>query len=653
MFKTGLALSLVTSLLACTDGGAIGEPDGLDQPDRVEHTETGRPYFLAGGLGHMVLDQVREGGLATVPTVATQVGLTANSELRIRRVEHDAIGMTHVRVAHYKHGRRVVSGDAILHLDSDGAIRSVDTGLVDRDLSDTPTLAATRAAEIAVQTTAGTVTAADSELVYVVSNRDGELYLAWQVRVNGAGDDGVPLSDLVYVDALGDRVVDRHPRIFTAKNRTVRTGNNGAFPVANAQVVGSEGQPPTDQVALAAYTNTGLTYDCYKTLYNRDSYDNLGAGLASQVHVRFDFGGGQLDPNNAIWAADLQTMAYGDGDGVQMRALALSLDVTAHELTHAVTSATADLVYQNESGALNESMSDIFGAVCESFGNAGVVDTKTFLIGDDIYTPNTPNDALRYMDNPTRDGYSPDNYAERLQITQDNGGVHGNSGISNLAFYLLAQGGKHPRNKTNIVVPAIGLEVAGEIFHRALTTKMTPNTNFAQARTAIEQAAQELYPSSCAKPAISLAFAAVGVGQPPAPDTTAPAVAITSPANNAKVSAGFQVQVDTTDDQCINKVELLVDGAVVQTLTAAPYTFTAPSLAAGSHDLVVKSYDTANQAVSGTVRVNLGGGGNGGGGGDGSGSNDITGGCNTGGGSGSLALVMLGLGFVVVRRRRS
>lgn len=648
MFKTGLGLTLALFVSACAMDSASGQDSDVSQ---IERTASGRPYFLAGGLGQLATDSVRPGAVAEVPAIRTQVGLTTGSELRIKTVEHDAIGMSHVRVNHYKHGLRVVSGDAVLHLDSTGEVRSVDTGLVDRDLSSTPTLDAARATEIAVQASTGTVSSVeDAELVYVVSNQDGELYLAWEVRLNGSAD-GVPMSDLMYVDALGDRVVDRHPRIFTAKTRTIRNGNNGAFPVAGAAIVGSEGTPPTEAIAKAAFDNTGITHDCYMQLYNRDSYDGAGAALNSQVHVRFDFGGGTLDPNNAIWAADLLTMAYGDGDGTVMSPLARSLDVTAHELTHAVTSASADLVYQNESGALNESMSDIFGVICESFSRSGTVDAKTWLLGEDIFTPNTPGDALRYMDNPTRDGYSPDNYAERLQITDDNGGVHGNSGISNLAFVLLVEGGKHPRNKTNIQVPAIGMDLAGQIFHRALTTKMTPNTNFAQARTLVEQSAQELYPGSCAKPAVSLAFAAVGVGTAPAPDTVPPTVAITSPANNASVAAGFQVQVDTADETCISKVELLVDGSVVETKFEGPYAFTMPtSIASGAHDIVVKSYDTATSATSTTVKVRLGGGG---GNGDGTGdpNGDLTGGCSTGGSGSGLLLGLFGLAFAIRRRR--
>ena len=126
-------------------------------------------------------------------------------------------------------------------------------------------------------------------------------------------------------------------------------------------------------VGLAAYDNTGATYDCFQTLFQRDSYDGAGAELTSTVHVRFPIQGGGSTGNNAAWFAGLAglippQMVYGDGDNVRMTPLARAYDVTAHELTHAVTSATAKLAYQNESGALNEGLSDILAAVCEAYG---------------------------------------------------------------------------------------------------------------------------------------------------------------------------------------------------------------------------------------------------------------------------------------------
>ena len=176
----------------------------------------------------------------------------------------------------------------------------------------------------------------------------------------------------------------------------------------------------------------------------------------------------------------------------------------------------------------------------------------------------------------------------------------------------------------------------------------TANTNMAQARTLIEQAAGELYPGTCAKIAAGLAWATVGVGAAPI-DAVPPTASITSPATGTRVTAGFQVQATAADDQCIQKVELLIDGAVAQTLTAAPFTFTTDAgLASGMHTIQVKSYDVFNQGTANAMVTVGGGTGTGTGTGDDDG-NDVTGGCNTGGGAGlGLGLGLLGL----VRRRR-
>ncbi len=172
-------------------------------------------------------------------------------------------------------------------------------------------------------------------------------------------------------------------------------------------------------------------------------------------------------------------MAYGDGDGDLLGPLAYALDVTAHELTHAVTDATADLVYMGESGALNEAMSDIMGAVCEAWASPtpSPIPDKTWLVGEDVFTPSVDGDALRYMSNPTLDGQSRDYYPERYTGPGDNEGVHLNSGIANLAFYLLVAGGHHPRNKTTLTVPAIGMDKAApDLLPRADAGLLHPST---------------------------------------------------------------------------------------------------------------------------------------------------------------------------------
>jgi MYXO-CTERM domain-containing protein len=584
----------------------------------IAYAHDGLPYMIRGELGRAaqpiddVTDAARSLAHALEPLAAT-FGVRA-ADLVVTRVQHDDLGMTHVRYEQRKDGLPVVGGDFVVHVASDRTIVSINGSARDVGvLAPEPRISAETAQHVARMATLDgvNIVVAGSELVYVITSGDGKMHLAWQVQLLGTG--GLLLDDLVYVDALDGAVVDRRPQVFTVKNREVRNGNNCSYPFGcgSSTLVGTEAMPPSeDAIAMAAFTNTGITYDCWSTLFARDSYDGNGAKLRSLVHVKFQTQNGTTG-NNAAWAGN--QMVYGDGDGVMMGPLANSLDVTTHELTHGVTGATAKLAYQNEPGALNEAMSDIIGAVCEAWHD-GAVSGDTWLIGEDIFTPGTPGDALRYMDNPTADaalyppqlGGSRDFYAERYQGSQDNGGVHLNSGIPNLAFHLLASGGKHPRDKTTFTVPGIGIEKAGRIFERALTQGyFTSNTNLAQARTQTEMVANQLYPGTAAK-AVGLAWAAVGVGAPPViDDMTPPTVSITAPADGATVDAGFVVTVQASDDVAVERVEILIDGVVAGTDTTEPYELATDSmLAPGSHTITATAYDLVNQA-SDTITVTI------------------------------------------------
>jgi MYXO-CTERM domain-containing protein len=594
----GRLIAAVAVTASCTTSApSTTTDDHAPEIERIERQADGLPYFVAGSLGH--LDEA-------MPTVAAMFELSM-ADLQQVEIDRDALGMTHVRYAQTKNGLRVIGGDLVVHADAFGTVRSVNGTARDHAMPDAnPSIKdeiATGVALAAVDHPYAEVTG--TELVYVISTADQQPYLAWEVVVR-TGD--ITL-ERTYVDAHTGTIVDRRPEVFTARNRTVFDGHNGTYPFAtNTTQVGTEASPPTEAVALAAYTNTGLTYDCYKTLFNRDSYDGNGGTLKSLVHVSFYTGNGSTG-NNAAWTGG--QMVYGDGDGTMMTPLAMALDVTTHELTHGVTAATAKLAYQNESGALNEGMSDIIAATCEAWHD-GAVSADTWLVGEDIFTPNTANDALRYMNDPTKDaslyppalGGSRDFYADRYQGQEDSGGVHLNSGIPNLAFYLLVNGGTHPRGKTTFTVPGIGIEKAAAIFQRALTKSyMTANTNFAGARTATEQAADELYPGT--KTAVSFAWAAVGVGSPPAStDAQPPTVHITSPENNGTVAPGFTVDVDAQDNVGVLRVELSIDGTVVGTDTTAPYSFTTAPDLTGSHTIKATAYDAFNHADD-TVTVTV------------------------------------------------
>lgn len=249
-----------------------------------------------------------------------------------------------------------------------------------------------------------------------------------------------------------------------------------------------------DKAAVDAHFYAGKVYDYYKNVFNRNSYDNKGAALKSTVHYSISY-------NNAFW--DGSQMVYGDGDGMTFIALSGGLDVVAHELTHAVTEKSSNLIYQNESGALNEALSDIFGTLVEFYNN----NKPDYEIGEDIYTPRTSGDALRSMSDPAKYG-DPDHYSKRYTGSQDNGGVHTNSGIINKAAYLLAEGGTH----YGVNVSGVGRDKMGAIFYRANTSYLTSSATFSQARASLVQAAADLYGSSSAEVAsVKQAFDAIGV----------------------------------------------------------------------------------------------------------------------------------------------
>ncbi|PEZ03945.1 bacillolysin [Bacillus sp. AFS018417] len=250
----------------------------------------------------------------------------------------------------------------------------------------------------------------------------------------------------------------------------------------------------SDAAAVDAHYYAGVTYNYYKNTFNRNSYNDAGAPLKSTVHYGKNY-------NNAFWNGS--QMVYGDGDGSTFIAFSGGIDVVGHELTHAVTEYSSNLIYQNESGALNEAFSDIFGTLIEYYDNRN----PDWEVGEDIYTPGQAGDALRSMSDPTKYG-DPDHYSKRYTGTSDNGGVHTNSGIINKAAYLLANGGTH----YGVTVNGVGKDKVGAIYYRANTVYLTESATFSQARAALVQAAADLYGANSAEvAAVKQSYDAVGV----------------------------------------------------------------------------------------------------------------------------------------------
>ncbi|NTX64876.1 M4 family metallopeptidase [Myxococcus sp. CA051A] len=342
------------------------------------------------------------------------------------------------------------------------------------------------------------------ELVYWLDS--GQYLLAYRMRMTGEQKDGTPVDDTVLVNARSGDLFERYTNIHSALVRRVYDGGNTT--TLPGTVGRNEGDPPVaDPIVNAAYDNLGAVYNCYNDLFGRDSYDRAGATLIATVHHRVNY-------VNAFWNGT--QMVFGDGDGTTSLNLALSLDVTAHELTHAVTEFDSDLIYSGESGGLNEAMSDIFGAVCEWHAEARTINAGTYLVGEDVWTPDVEGDALRYMNNPTQDGDSLDDYGDYTSGVD----VHYSSGIANLAFYLLAQGGTHPRFPTRPAVAGIGIEKAARIFYKANLDFFLPGTNFDAAKAGTEQAAAQLGYDAATIASVNAAWKAVQVGvifEPPNP----------------------------------------------------------------------------------------------------------------------------------------
>ena len=246
--------------------------------------------------------------------------------------------------------------------------------------------------------------------------------------------------------------------------------------------------------SVSAHYNGGVAYDYYRTTFNRNSINGQGGTITSFINVTDN----RQTMENAYWNGE--AMFYGNG-GTDFLSLARGLDVAGHEISHGVIQNTANLRYQNESGALNESFADIFGVM---------IDRDDWQIGEDVIRNRTTfvTGVLRDLANPNNGGtslnnagYQPKQVSEQYRGSQDNGGVHINSGITNRAFYLFA---------TNV---AVGKAKAEQVYYRALTNYLVASSNFLDSRAAVERACADLYAGDAALlSAAQNAFTTVGIG---------------------------------------------------------------------------------------------------------------------------------------------
>jgi len=267
------------------------------------------------------------------------------------------------------------------------------------------------------------------------------------------------------------------------------------------RVIRGEGDRPTrDAAANEAFDGAGQTYDFYRTVLGRDSIDGRGMRLDSSVHFSKDY-------NNAQWNG--RQMIYGDGDGKIFNRFTKALDVVGHELTHGVTQHTAALDYHDQSGALNEHFSDVFGTLVKQYSLKLTADRADWLVAAGLFTSAINGQAIRSMKAPGT-AYNdkllgkdpqPGHMKDYKQQAADAGGVHVNSGIPNKAFYLVAT-----------AIGGNAWEIAGKIWYETLTKKLKHDAQFQQCADATYAVAVERYgATNIAAKAVANAWAEVGL----------------------------------------------------------------------------------------------------------------------------------------------
>lgn len=248
------------------------------------------------------------------------------------------------------------------------------------------------------------------------------------------------------------------------------------------KIVRKEGAASNGDVSVdEAYDGSGKTFDFFHKVLGRNSIDDRGMELVSTVHFGRNFA-------NAFWNG--KQMTYGDGDGKIFNRFTAVLDVVGHEISHGVTERTAGLVYQYQSGALNEHFSDVFGSLVKQYSRNQQASEADWLIGEGLFTDKVEGEALRSMKAPgtayddERIGKDPqpDHMKRYVKTDQDNGGVHINSGIPNKAFYEIS-----------MLMGGHAWEKAGKIWYQTLCTELNSKSQFQDCANATVRVANKLY----------------------------------------------------------------------------------------------------------------------------------------------------------------
>jgi Zn-dependent metalloprotease len=528
------------------------------------------PKLLAAAVA-MAFAGAASAGNIDNPAVSRALGLlqthggaahaSASDRFISRDVIVDADGTEHVRFDRTYRGLPVIGGDTVVH-SKGGQFKSASQ--TQREALNVGTRAHLNAEDAIVA--AGGEFGSDfvgspKASLAIYARGAGAPSLAYQVNFQGADRAGGPIDMTYIVNAQSGTVLDRWSNIETAKpgsggttcsgttsatgvGQTIYSGDvaistqncgtsfqmkdltrGGGYTTNMANGTSGSGtifsdadnnwgtNLNSDSASAAADAHFGIaaTWDYFLNVHGRTGIANDGKGALSKVHYGRKY-------VNAFWSDSCFCMTFGDGDGVTYGPL-VDLDVAGHEMSHGVTSRTAKLVYSGESGGLNEATSDIFGTMVEFAAN-NALDTPDYLIGEEIYISNPTNSkALRYMYNPQLEGAGRSVNCWYSGIGSID--VHFSSGPANHFFFLLAEGsGNVTYSGVNHTSPTcngsslggIGRAKAEQIWYRALTVYMTSSTNYAGARTATINAANDLYGAGSAESAaVASTWSAVSV----------------------------------------------------------------------------------------------------------------------------------------------
>jgi Zn-dependent metalloprotease len=515
--------------------------------------------LAVSGSASAVNSNASQRALAVAEGHASAFHINAADKFAARDVIVDANGTENVRFDRTYRGLPVLGGDFVVH-SRNGQLKGISQTL---KTNGRPGITPDISADQAILTAGarfGTGFNGMPTSHLVVYARGASPVLAHEVVYSGFKADQTPTDMHYIVDAKSGRILDQWDTVETAKAQKGKPGGGGTTTTCSTSATGtghtltlgtvainttgcSDGSfqmkdltrgggyttdlgnrtsgsgtlftdadnswgngTTSDRASAGADAHYGVaeTWDYYKNVHGRNGIANDGKGALSRVHYGRNY-------VNAFWADSCFCMTFGDGGGSYLPLVAL--DVAGHEMSHGVTSRTANLTYSGESGGLNEANSDIFGTMVEFYSN-NANDTPDYLIGEKIYASN-PGDskALRWMYNPSLDGASPNCYSSNIGSKD----VHYSSGVANHFFYLLAEGSGAKTFGSNTVtsptcnnssITGIGRDAAQKIWYRALTVYMTSSTNYAGARQATLNAASDLGYSSSA---VAAAWSAVGV----------------------------------------------------------------------------------------------------------------------------------------------